>query len=181
MYVIVWQFEVRPGCESEFEETYGSSGAWAQFFKEGDGYVRTHLLRDINSPSKYFAMDQWSSREDYQNFRNRRTAEYEKLDAVCSALTESEIEIGTYEELDGKANLMEQPHWVKLMSCNYGYESDMIREIMQEAGIPTLAQGPQAGVFGFGFGGPTPQGITVSVPSDRLDEAKKILEEQSPV
>jgi len=76
---------------------------------------------------------------------------------------------------------MEEPRWTKLTICTHGYEADMLVGVLREAGIPTLAQGPQAGVYGYGFGGPTPQGIIINVPSDKLDEAKEILEEQLPI
>ena len=76
---------------------------------------------------------------------------------------------------------MEQIRWTKLTAFNSGYEADMLVALLEEAGIPTLVQGPPAGVYGYGFGGPTPQGITIKVPSDRLDEAKEILNEQTPM
>jgi hypothetical protein len=76
---------------------------------------------------------------------------------------------------------MEQSEWKKLTVCNTGYEADMLVALLDEAGIPTLVQGPPAGVYGYGFGGPTPQGITIKVPADRLEEAKGILEEQLPI
>ena len=28
MIAIMWQFEVKPGCETEFEELYGVEGEW---------------------------------------------------------------------------------------------------------------------------------------------------------
>jgi len=72
-----------------------------------------------------------------------------------------------------------EPHWEALTLCNSGIEAEMLTDILKDAGIPTLVQSPTAGVYGYGFGGPTPQGVTISVPSDRLEEAKKILEEQT--
>jgi hypothetical protein len=73
---------------------------------------------------------------------------------------------------------MEQTQWVELISCTYRYQAEMLVEALEEAGIPTLIQGPEAGVFGYGFGGPTPKGITLSVPEDRLEDARRVLEER---
>ena len=67
--------------------------------------------------------------------------------------------------------------WVELTTVSFGYQSEMIVELLKDAGIPALTRGPEVGVFGYGFGGPIPKGIRISVPSDRLEEAREILEE----
>lgn len=38
MLVRVWEYEVAPGCEAEFEQLYGSTGAWAQLFARSAGH-----------------------------------------------------------------------------------------------------------------------------------------------
>lgn len=69
-----------------------------------------------------------------------------------------------------------EPQWVKLDTFNASLEAEMMVEILNQADIPTLVQGPEAGIYGFGFGGVTAKGVTIKVPSDRLEEAKQILE-----
>jgi hypothetical protein len=71
-------------------------------------------------------------------------------------------------------------HWEKLTTCDSGVEADIIRSMMEEAGMPVLIQSPTAGVFGYGFGASTPQGAVVSVPSDRLEEARELLATRPP-
>jgi putative signal transducing protein len=66
--------------------------------------------------------------------------------------------------------------WAELTTVSFGYQSEMILDLLKEAGIPSLTRGPEVGVFGYGFGGPVPKGIRISVPSDNLDEAREILE-----
>ena len=39
MLVRVWEYEVAPGCEVEFEQLYGSAGAWAQLFARSAGHL----------------------------------------------------------------------------------------------------------------------------------------------
>jgi hypothetical protein len=34
MFVILWEFEVKPGCEQCFESAYGPEGAWSQLFRQ---------------------------------------------------------------------------------------------------------------------------------------------------
>lgn len=69
-----------------------------------------------------------------------------------------------------------EPQWVKLHTFNAQFEADMLIEILNQADIPTLVQGPEAGIYGFGFGGATAKGVTIKVPSDRLEEARQLLE-----
>ena len=94
MFVIEWQFQVRPGHERRFEEIYGPEGAWAQLFRQDSGYIRTELQRDPNHPRRYQTRDFWQSREAYEAFRREYRAQYEALDAQCEELTEHELEIG---------------------------------------------------------------------------------------
>ena len=71
--------------------------------------------------------------------------------------------------------MSDEPRWTKLHTFSSSFEADMLVEILNEADIPTLVQGPEAGIYGFGFGGVTPRGATVLVPSDRVEEAKEIM------
>jgi hypothetical protein len=41
MLVRVWEYEVVPGREAEFEQLYGSAGAWVQLFARSTGHVST--------------------------------------------------------------------------------------------------------------------------------------------
>ncbi len=45
MLVVLWQYEVRPAAEAEFEVLYGPDGAWVGLFGEHAGYIDTQLLR----------------------------------------------------------------------------------------------------------------------------------------
>ncbi len=37
MFVILWEFEVKPGGEQSFESAYGPGGAWIQLFRRDPG------------------------------------------------------------------------------------------------------------------------------------------------
>ena len=75
-----------------------------------------------------------------------------------------------------EGSMSQEAEWVELTTVAYGYQSEMIIQVLRDAGIPALTRGPEVGVFGYGFGGPIPKGITISVPSDRLEEAQNTLE-----
>jgi hypothetical protein len=41
MFLILWEFEVKPGYEQSFEFAYGPEGAWTQLFRRDPGYLKT--------------------------------------------------------------------------------------------------------------------------------------------
>jgi hypothetical protein len=49
--VRVWQYDATPGHEKEFERLYGATGAWAQLFARGSGYLGTALFRAVQRPA----------------------------------------------------------------------------------------------------------------------------------
>ena len=101
MFVALWEYEVKPGCEEGFEMVYGPRGDWAKLFRNDANYQQTRLLRDVTRPAVYFTMDFWASRQAYEQFMALHTAEYEELDAAGEELTLSEQRIGWFESLQG--------------------------------------------------------------------------------
>lgn len=95
MYVVIWEFRTKEGHEAEFEQFYGPEGAWAQLFKEGEGYLGTELLQDVGQPGRYLTLDRWHSQAAYLAFQKRWAEAYEALDRRCESLTEQEALLGT--------------------------------------------------------------------------------------
>jgi len=96
MFVILWEFEVKPGCEKRFEDGYGPDGDWARFFRRDLGYRETRLLRDPVHSDRYSTADFWDSREAYENFRRENREEYQALDASFESLTARETYLGSF-------------------------------------------------------------------------------------
>ena len=94
MYIIIWEYIVKIGQETEFEKTYGSNGDWVQLFKQADGYLGTDLLHDVGIPRRYITIDRWISSTAYTTFQENYDAAYEAMDARCEDLTEHEALIG---------------------------------------------------------------------------------------
>jgi len=95
-FVVIWKFQVRPGMEERFEQECGANGAWAQFFRKNDAYIRTELIRDLKAARNYLTLDFWRSREAYESFRAQHAAEYEAIDAEHESMTEDERELGRF-------------------------------------------------------------------------------------
>ncbi|MGK2934501.1 MAG: putative signal transducing protein [Gemmatimonadaceae bacterium] len=66
--------------------------------------------------------------------------------------------------------------WVQLTTFSNGFEADIAQQSLNEAEIPCLLQGNQAGMFGAGFKGPVMGGIALYVPSSALQTARELLE-----
>ena len=99
MFVILWEFEVKPGCEERFETIYGRWGDWARLFGRDPLYRETLLLRDLSRPRTYLTLDFWASQEAYEAFREANLKDYMALDGTCEAMTLSERKIGSYVRL----------------------------------------------------------------------------------
>lgn len=95
MFVVIWEYEVRPGSEAAFESLYGAQGAWVRLFHEYHGYVDTDLLKD-EQPGRYLSLDRWRSEADYAAFLQAASPRYAELDAEGDALTVNERRIGRY-------------------------------------------------------------------------------------
>ena len=100
MFVALWEFEVKPGCEKRFLKVYGPEGDWAKMFRKDANYQETQLLHDLNRPATYLTMDFWASRQAYETFMATHAAEYEGLDAAGKELTLRERKIGWYEQVN---------------------------------------------------------------------------------
>jgi heme-degrading monooxygenase HmoA len=96
-YTIIWEFHVRPGSETHFEQVYGPDGDWVRLFRQDEGYIQTELLRDRKNPGRYLTVDHWVSRSAYERFWEQRVDDYKRLDGDCAHLTEREGQMGSYE------------------------------------------------------------------------------------
>ena len=100
-YLLIWEFLVRPGMESQFEAIYGSTGDWAELFRSDPAYIGTTLVRDPEREGRYVTLDFWASAEAYHLFRKKFAEEYKAIDERCEDLTESERELGAFARVEG--------------------------------------------------------------------------------
>ena len=97
MIALVFRYDARD--PEEFEKAYGSNGEWAQFFREGVGYIGTELLRDIEEHDRYLVIDRWESRDAYQRFVEERREDYMRRVDESAFYYDSELRIGTFENV----------------------------------------------------------------------------------
>ena len=97
MFVALWEYEVKPGCEKRFEEAYGPDGDWAKLFQSDSHYREMRLVSDAFHSGVYLTMDFWESRAAYEEFMAAHKQEYKALDAAGEELTSREWRLGWYE------------------------------------------------------------------------------------
>jgi heme-degrading monooxygenase HmoA len=97
VYVIFWDYEVRPEQVAAFEALYGAEGDWARLFSRADGYVETRLFRDTARPMHYLTIDRWLSRAAYEAFDRGSGSAYAALDRRGDALTVRESRLGAFD------------------------------------------------------------------------------------
>jgi heme-degrading monooxygenase HmoA len=98
MYVILWEFEVRPDKLDAFLAAYRSDGAWTRLFAQAGGYLGTELLRstDTDNGPRFVTIDRWRAEDDFTNFQQEFGTEYRALDAELEGLTLSERKLGAF-------------------------------------------------------------------------------------
>ncbi|HKW32499.1 MAG TPA: antibiotic biosynthesis monooxygenase [Candidatus Acidoferrum sp.] len=101
MFVALWEFEVKPGCEKRFLKVYGPGGDWAKLFRNDANYQETQLLHDPENPAIFLTLDFWASRQAYEGFMATHAAQYAGLDAAGKELTLRKRKIGWYEGVEG--------------------------------------------------------------------------------
>ncbi len=97
MIALVFSYEVRDA--EAFERVYGADGEWAEFFKQGTGYIGTELLRDVEAPGRYLVIDRWESADAYNAFVADQSEEYMRRVDDTRFLYEQELRFGTFENV----------------------------------------------------------------------------------
>ena len=99
MFLILWEFEVKPGEQSAFEKVYGPHGPWVQLFQRDPHFRQTQLLKDPSCSNIYFTIDFWDSELDYEHFMHSNQDGYRSLDRTTERLTTRERNLGYFLQL----------------------------------------------------------------------------------
>jgi heme-degrading monooxygenase HmoA len=94
---LVFSYEVRD--REGFESAYGPDGEWEQFFRQGDGYIGTELLHDVEIPTRYLVIDRWESADAYNAFAAAQREEYMRRVDDTRFLYDQELRFGTFENV----------------------------------------------------------------------------------
>ena len=100
MIAIMWQFDVRHGHESEFEQLYGVEGEWTAMNRLSRSYLGTSFLHDQNRSSRYIIIEYWSEMLVYEQHRAFRSDAVASLEQRSRALVDVVEPMGVFSALD---------------------------------------------------------------------------------
>jgi hypothetical protein len=100
MFVALWEYEVKQGCEKRFESVYGPVGEWARLFGRDAKYRGTRLLRDAVQERVYLTLDFWTSHRALAALKKKHSEAYLALDQTCEELTVREKHLGSFESFE---------------------------------------------------------------------------------
>jgi quinol monooxygenase YgiN len=100
MVAIMWQFAVKDGRESEFEELFGADGDWTLMNRHTRSYLGSSFLRDQSLSSRYIVIEYWSEMLVYEQHRAYRSNAIETLEERRGVLVESVEPLGVFTALD---------------------------------------------------------------------------------
>jgi heme-degrading monooxygenase HmoA len=96
MFVALWEYEVKPGCEESFQSAYGPQGDWVRLFQRDPHFRETRLLKDLSRPRCYYTLDYWDSEKAFVKFKTANRDAYAAIDRATSPLTLSERRLAAF-------------------------------------------------------------------------------------
>ena len=100
MIAVMWQFDIKPGKEDEFEAFYGAAGEWTAVNRHSRSYVGTSFLRDQAEASRYIVIEYWSEMVVYEEHKTYSAHELDRLAARRHELVVSFEPLGVFTALD---------------------------------------------------------------------------------
>jgi heme-degrading monooxygenase HmoA len=94
---IVFRYDVRD--PQDFADAYGPNGEWAQFFRQGTGYIGTELLQDVDELDRFVVIDRWESADAYNTFVTERQDEYLQRSDDSRLYYVQELHLGTFQNI----------------------------------------------------------------------------------
>jgi hypothetical protein len=100
MIAILWQFDVKRGHETEFEQLYGADGEWTSLNRLTRSYLGSSFLRDQARSTRYLLIEYWSEMVVYEQHKTYRSDALASFEARRDALLEAVEPLGIYTALD---------------------------------------------------------------------------------
>jgi len=100
MIAVVWQFDIKAGRQTEFEQFYGADGEWTAMNRRTRSYLGSSFLRDQNRDGRYLVIEYWSEMvvaEPHKALPKRTLA---TLQARRAGLVDSVEPLGVFTALD---------------------------------------------------------------------------------
>ena len=100
MIAIVWQFDIIPGNDANFEQFYGADGEWTAVNRRSRSYLGSAFLRDQSRTSRYLVIEYWSEMVVYEQHKVYRADDIAMLHARRDELVAHVEPVGVFTALD---------------------------------------------------------------------------------
>lgn len=100
MIALVWQFDVQPGREAEFEQFLGANGRWHALGRRSRSFLGSSFLRDAVQPTRYLVVEYWSEMVVFEKHQADFSDEIRELERERDTLLESMAPLGIFTALD---------------------------------------------------------------------------------
>ncbi len=100
MIAFAWQFEVKEGCETQFEQLVGADGPWHALARRSRSFLGSSFLRDLAQPTRYLLVEYWSEMLVYEKHQADFSDEFRDLEVRRDALVASMVPMGLFTALN---------------------------------------------------------------------------------
>jgi hypothetical protein len=100
MIAMMWQFDVKAGRETEFEEFLGPNGEWTKVSRHARSYLGSSFLRDQNRPRRYVLIEYWSELVVLERHRTYRSNAIATLERRRDAMVDAAVATGIFTALN---------------------------------------------------------------------------------
>jgi hypothetical protein len=95
-----WQFEIKMGCEPQFEHLVGADGPWHALARRSRSFLGSSFLRDVAQPTRYLLIEYWSEMLVYEKYQADFSDEIRQIEVERDALVETMTPIGIFAALN---------------------------------------------------------------------------------
>ena len=100
MIAVVWQFQVKPGKQQEFETFYGADGQWSTLARRSRSFLGSSFLRDQASDTSYLLVEYWSEMVVYERHRQSFVTDIRTLEQRREDYCDDIVPVGVFSALD---------------------------------------------------------------------------------
>ena len=100
MIAVVFQFDVKPGREAEFEQLHGADGRWTALSRQSRSFIGSSFLREFTATPRYLLVEYWSEMVVYERHRKDFEADLQRLERDRADMVTSTVPLGIYNALD---------------------------------------------------------------------------------
>ena len=100
MIAVVFQFEVKPGRQAEFEQLHGADGEWTALSRQSRSFIGSSFLREFSTAPRYLLVEYWSEMVVYERHLKHFEAHVQRLDRDRADMVLTTVPLGIYNALD---------------------------------------------------------------------------------